>query len=96
MRNAELKTDKFFALWIAGFTMAAFAPWVAGELVVESSDYRRQHSLDPGTLRVFVRNKGDEPVKVTKVVWDEVPFPVFGVEYPFKDVSLEEFEKLPI
>ena len=81
---------------IVGLLTAASAPWAAGELVVESGDYRRQHSLDPGTLRAFIRNKGDEPVKVTKVMWDEVPFPVFGVEYPFKDVSLEEFEKLPI
>ena len=96
MRNAHRKIEKIFALWIGSFIVAAFAPWVAGELVVESGDYRRQHSLDPGTLRVFVRNKGDQPVTVTKVLWDEVPFPISGVKYPFNDVSIEEFEKLPI
>ena len=96
MRTCQYRVEKCLALCIAGALMVGFAPRVAGELVVESGDYRRQHSLDPGTLRVFVRNKGDEPVKVTRVVWDDVPAPVFGVEYPFKRVSVEEFEKLPI
>jgi len=88
MRDSQHRIDGCFALRIAGALMVAFAPWVTGELVVESSDYRRQHSLDPGTLRVFVRNKGDEPVKVTKVLWDEVPFPVFGVCDPGNSGSL--------
>jgi len=43
--------------------------------------YRKAHDLDPGTIRVLLRNTGSGPLSFKQVLLDEAPIPVWGVDW---------------
>ncbi len=47
---------------------------------VEHRAYRRAYELDPGTIRVCVRNLGTDPLAFRRVRLDGIEIPVWGVE----------------
>lgn len=53
--------------------------FVRASLETYHDDYRRTSSFDPGSLRVFLRNREAQPIRITSVLLDDFPIPVWGL-----------------
>lgn len=73
-------------------TTEGAAPTLASSesgVIVDSASCRRTSEFDPGTLRVFLRNHGKEPLAVEQVLLDGLPIAAWGVDLSSDTVKFD-------
>ena len=82
---------KLFLVLVICLSISSFAqPTNKNDLVIDHAYLRKFSHFDNGTAHVFLKNKGNRPVAVTRVLLNDVPLP----QYEVLELELSEMSSL--